>query len=251
MRDGSAVVVSGHFAEKFGLGVADAVELRTPEGPARFRIAAIVDDFLTDLGTIFVLPETDARLWRDDAVNGFHVWLRVAAAEAARSELATALEGACDCAVRTGREFREGFRQMIDAAFQTAYALEAVATAFVVISVTSFFLLTLGERRNEIRTLYAVGATRTQLVREFLLEAGAIGLLGSLLGMASGVPVSYRLVRSTMHASGGLRIDYILPLWTLPALIAGAITLCAIAALPPILRFSRPALAAQRETIDE
>ena len=252
MREGDGVVVSEHFAEKFDLGVADAVELRTPEGPARFRIAAIVEDFLTDLGTVFVLPETYARLWHDDAVNGFHVWLRPGAgAEPVRSALATALETACDCAVRTGQEFREGFRQMIDAAFQTAYALEAVAAAVVVISVMSFFLLTLGERRNEIRTLQAVGATRTQLVREFLLEAGGIGLLGSLLGIASGVLVSYRLVHSTMHASGGLRVDYILPLWTLPALVAGAITLCALAALPPILRFSQPGLAAQRETMDE
>lgn len=252
MRQGTGVLASVHFAEKFGLAPGDPVELRTPSGPVRFRLAAVVDDFLTDLGTVYVAPETYRRLWRDDAVNGFHVWLHPgAAAPHVRAGLAERAGTECDCAVTDGAAFRGGFQRMIDAAFQSAYALEVVAAVVTVISVASFFALTLSERRREIHALHTIGATRRQLVGALLAEAAALGLLGGLLGLAAGVLVSYRLVHTTMHASGGLRIDYLLPLWTVPALVLGAIGLSVLSSLRPVLRFTAPAMAAEPGGFDE
>ena len=251
LQELKSVVVSSHFTEKFNLGVDDEVELRTPAGKRSFRIVAVVEDFLSDLGTIFVDPAAYRTPWRDESVSSFHVWIRDGASlSRVKEDLAKAVESECDCSVMTGAEFRRGFNVMVNAAFQTAYALELVACVVMVVSVASFFALSLGERRREIEGLRAIGASRSQLVRCFLLEAVSIGILGGVLGCVAGVLVSYRLVRTTMHASGGLTLDYVLPIWSIPGLIAGAVLLSVASSVVPVLTQTRSRLAGFNQTLD-
>ena len=234
-----AVAVSGHFAEKFGHRIGDEIELRSPEGFTRVAISAIVDDFLADLGTVFVPPDLLRERWKDESASGFHVWSSGADSIELQGRIAAALEGTCNCEVLSGEEFRSEFNSMMTAAFQTAYALEVVAAIVTIVSIMSFFALVKGERREEIATIGALGATRAQLLNSHLVEAAFIGLVGGVLGCIAGVAVSYRLVRSTMHASGGLDIPYVLEAWALPAVVSAAVIVSVAASLPSVLRSTR------------
>ncbi|MDQ3605883.1 MAG: ABC transporter permease, partial [Gemmatimonadota bacterium] len=69
----------------------------------------------------------------------------------------------------------------------------------------------MAEKRDAIATLRCLGATAPQVVSIYLLQAGAMGLLGALLGAALGVAVQ----------------------WVLPALLSGLLPVEAQAALYP------------------
>lgn len=241
LRHGDGVVVSRHFREQFGRGVGDAVELRTPTGPASFRIEAVVTDYSgTDLGSVFVSPETLRSRWRDPWVNGFHLWLQPGTdAGAARQRVAQALDGRCHCSVSTRAEFRAHAAGLVDGLFAMAYALEVLAALVLVVAVVSFFAVALAERRGEIATLASLGATRRQLLGSFLYEAALIGALGGALGCAVGALLALRMVETTMRIGGGFDLDFTLPASTVVLTLAGAVVLCVLASLGPLWRLTR------------
>ena len=91
-----------------------------------------------------------------------------------------------DYEVHTWKELAAGARDAVD--YQNR-ALGIVIAAFMVVilvGVANALLTSVLERVREIGTLMAVGARRRQVLLLFLFEAGALGVLGSLLGCAAG-----------------------------------------------------------------
>lgn len=75
---------------------------------------------------------------------------------------------------------------MLDSIFYTAYGLELVAILVTIAAVASFLIITLSERSEALEVLRGLGATRSQLVTSFVLEAIVVGLLGAALGCSLG-----------------------------------------------------------------
>jgi putative ABC transport system permease protein len=119
--------------------------------------------------------------------------------------------------------------------FYLAYALEVVAAVVMIIAVMSFFSITLSERAGEISTIHQLGATRRQLIGTLLWEAAIVGLLGSSLGCAIGIPLAQRMTWTTMRLGGGFEFDFVLPAETVAATILGAVLVCALAVLLQVL----------------
>lgn len=61
------------------------------------------------------------------------------------------------------------------------------------IGIMNIMLATVMERRAEIGLLRALGARQKDVVRQFLVEAGLISLLGALLGIALGIALAYAI----------------------------------------------------------
>ena len=55
------------------------------------------------------------------------------------------------------------------------------------IAIISTFLATIAERRKEIGLFRALGATKSHIKRIILVEAGIIGLFGSVIGLTLGL----------------------------------------------------------------
>jgi len=236
MRAGTGVVVSEHFVLKHGLVVGDSITLRSIDGPVEFRIDAVVVDFTSaDLGTIFVSPDVFRKHWREDAALAYHVWISSGSDEArVAAALETKLAELCDCSVMTRDEVETGVAGVVDATFYTTYALEVVAAVVMVVSIASFLVIAMAERRREIATLRSVGATRRQLFGMHLLESALIGLIGGVLGCASGALLARRQVEDTIRAGGGMLLDFVLP-WQTFVIVAGvAILVCVLGAMAPI-----------------
>ncbi|HOV73200.1 MAG TPA: FtsX-like permease family protein [Candidatus Hydrogenedentes bacterium] len=64
--------------------------------------------------------------------------------------------------------------------------LAAISLLVCVVGITNAMLMSVTERYREIGTMKCLGALDWFVVKLFLIEAGAIGLLGSLLGAALG-----------------------------------------------------------------
>ncbi|HEY2429115.1 MAG TPA: FtsX-like permease family protein, partial [Acidimicrobiales bacterium] len=126
--------------------------------------------------------------------------------------------------------------------------------AFIALFVGAFliantFSILIGQRTRELALLRAVGASRAQVIRSMLGEALAVGIAGSVLGLALGVPLALGL-QSLLKAFGfgppanGI---VILSRTIIVSLLVGTgITL--VSSIGPALRASRiPPVAAMRD----
>jgi putative ABC transport system permease protein len=243
MQAGEGALATRVFAERNALAPGDRIELRSPSGLVRLQIGAVIDDYGGgDLGTVFVEPGLFRERWRDTNATAYDVWLSDGvAAEDVRQGLVARLRGRCNCSVLSREEVRTRSAAIVDAIFYSAYALELVAAFVMVVSMLSFFVITLGERTREIRLLHTVGATRRQLVASFLCEALALGLVGGVLGCASGLWLSRRLVEGALRSGLGLVFDFVVPREALVVVLVAAILVSMLAAILPVLRASRAA----------
>jgi len=242
LRTGTGVVASEHFAIKHELSVGDHVELRTPSGPANFRLAAIVIDYTGDLGTLFVAPSVYQRFWLDDGVTAIRVALNTGVTPtSARNLLDPLLAPLCDCSMLTREEFHEEAENIVAATFYTAYGLEAVASFVMVVAIFSFFTIALEERRKEMELLRSIGATRGQVIRSVLFEAGLLGLMGGVVGSVVAFWLAQRIVDGAIRIGGGMALEFVAPSST--ALLATG-----VAVMVSVLASAGPAWLATRES---
>ena len=87
------------------------------------------------------------------------------------------------------------------------------------IGIMNIMMASVLERRSEIGLLRAVGARRADVVRQFLVEAGLIALLGAAAGVMLGVAIAYAIA-----AFAGWAVA-----WSLPGIALGVVVCTAIA----------------------
>lgn len=120
----------------------------------------------------------------------------------------------------------------------TAITTAAALIALVVggLSVVNTMIMAVTERIREIGLRKAVGAKTGRVMREYLLEATMIGLLGGLVGLALGWSVTALL--NLAGASSGLDLFLVTPRLAVIALVF-ATGLGALAGIIPALRAAR------------
>ena len=132
--------------------------------------------------------------------------------------------------------------------FLTAFSLIALGIGcFVIYNV---FSITIAQRLRENALLRAIGASRRQVSTSMFVEAGLIGVVGSLLGFLSGIGLSQAL-SALLNAFGveiptkGLSIS--VSTFVITVVVGTVVTL--LSAIFPALRAGRvPPLAALRDT---
>ncbi len=88
----------------------------------------------------------------------------------------------------------------------------AVLAVFVGgLAVINTMIMSVNERRHEIGLKKAVGASDGEIVREYLIEAAVIGLLGGVLGLLLGWGLASLLNAVTSQALGGSSIFNVTP----------------------------------------
>jgi putative ABC transport system permease protein len=152
---------------------------------------------------------------------GAPVAAREAVAEVARSDALTvapieSVEGAVDDAL--GRVFG-----LLD-----GLALAAVLVAGL--GIVNTLLMDTWERGRELGMLRAAGMSRAQVWRSVVVEAGILGLIGSVVGSAAGLAVGVLLVAT---AGGRLDAGIRLPLPTIAVALVAGVGLAMLAAAQP------------------
>lgn len=189
-------VLGSAVAHKMSLQVGDLLEARD----ARFRVVGVLRETLSLPDGWALVPQDDAReLMRDgstllQATGPDPFWTNAYALidPAVGNQITETL----------ANSLRRGFllhspEQMAQATGQASTLLNTaimgsagIAVIVGALSVINTMFIAVGERTREIGIKKAIGATRWDILREFLAESVLIGLLGGLLGLGLGAALT-------------------------------------------------------------
>jgi putative ABC transport system permease protein len=231
------VAVLGRVAAR-RLGIASADGQPTVFlGQRAFSVIGILDDVerTPDLLLSVVIPDrTAGRLGGDPSDRTLLVDVDLGAAEVVGGEVALALRP--DDPDRLSvvippdqADLREAIGGDLTALL---YGLAGLALLVGTIGIANTTLVAVLERRGEIGLLRALGARQRHVAAQFLLESGALGALGGLLGANLGVV-------AVVVASATQGWATVVPPWVVVAGVPLGATTGVLAGLHPALRAAR------------
>jgi putative ABC transport system permease protein len=206
-------IVSEPFANKHRTHTGDVLRIPLGNGIVPLKVAGIYYDYSNDRG--FVITDNATLLHylpRQPATNiAIYLQPGVDATQVRR-----------DLEKRLSRfPLMIAPNEVFDRTFAVTYALEAVAIIVAMLGAANSLLALVLDRRREIGLIRYLGADRGQVQKMILTEAGLLGLLAGLLGLALGFALSLVLIYVVNKQSFGWTIQFHPPI----LLLGGALLL--------------------------
>jgi putative ABC transport system permease protein len=127
--------------------------------------------------------------------------------------------------------------QLLRQTYSLFDVLALIALLVAGLGVINTLTMNVIERTQEIGMLRSIGLTRGQVLMMILSEAGLMGLIGGILGLAFGILLT-RIFLFAMTAMSGYKVTYLLPL---VAIIAGVLISLVVSQLAAIFPARRAA----------
>ncbi len=215
-----AAMIGARMAARLGIGIGDSVTLISPQGNVTafgtmprlraFRVAAIYEVGMFEYDNSFVfLPIEAGRLFfrTGEDVTGIEVFVReperVWAARRAISEAA-------------GQPVRTYDWQQANSSFFNAVQVERnvmflILTLIILVAafnIISSLIMLVKDKTRDIAILRTMGASRGSVLRIFLMAGTAVGVLGTLGGLALGLlfNVNIESIRQALQALTGTQL---------------------------------------------
>ena len=225
LRAADNVIISEPFANKHQLRAGDTITLPLGHEQVRFRIVDVFYDYGTEKGFMIIDRTRALRYLHDPAVSNMAVYLAPEAnVDEVRAEVERVAAGH-NLVIYTNRSLRAQAIQIFDRTFAITYALEVVAVIVAVIGIAGAMLALVIDRRRELGLLRFLGAAVSQVRKLILVEAGLIGLLANIAGLALGIVLSLLLIFVINKQSFGWTIRFHWPI----AVLLGALSLVYVA----------------------
>ncbi len=210
-----AVVVSEPFSYKHGVKAGDTITLPLGGKLITLRIVDIFYDYGNERGYILLDRSTMLRYLPDPAPSNLAVYLEPGAnLEFVRDEIKHAAAHS-DVLIFSNRDIRREGVRIFDQTFAITYALEAVAVIVAVMGIAGALMSIVIDRRREFGLLRIMGATTGQIRKLILVEAGLIGILANIAGLALGIVLSLVLIFVINKQSFGWTIQFHWPVLVL------------------------------------
>ena len=204
LQAGGAVLVPRSVAGRFGLQAGDLLELRTAQGAAQLRVAAVIAHSLPgSTGESVVVSQADAV--RSLGITGASMFLVAAAPGAAPGLDArlSAVAGQYAMSVVSPAAVGGAVTGALDRTFGLLDLLALAAVLVADLCILDMLAMDVARRVGELGILRAAGLTRGQAWRAVVAEAGILGLAGALLGIVVGVVVSIAVL--VLGGTSGIR----------------------------------------------
>jgi len=248
---GRGAIVSQRVAERYHLRAGGTLVALAGDRTVRFRVAAVLPASVPglDSSVLFVdvatAQEVFGKVGLLDRIDLIVDDKRLGAVKRAVEAVLPHGARAIEPAVRTNE-----IRRMLRSFQLNLAALSYIAMLVGMYLIYNTVAISVVQRRPEIGTLRALGATRGQIFRTFLLEGAAFGACGSLLGLVLGgalaqlsVGAVSRTVDTMYVATHADRVVYD-PLVLLKAFVVGTVLAMLSAAFPALeAAATAPALA--------
>jgi putative ABC transport system permease protein len=166
--------------------------------------------------------------------NSFQVFLKPGADPAGvRQSIIDAYGSQQRLFVLTNQELRDYILRLTDQWFGLTYVQTVVAVLVAGLGIVNALTVSITDRRRELGVLQAVGGLRNQVRHAVWMEAGAIGVIGLVLGLGLGAIQLYYSVEVAQRDLIGTQIGYSYPFGTALALVPVILGAAFLAALGP------------------
>ena len=232
-------VVGRELAQDLGVRVGDRLTVQTSTSSESLRVTALVDLGVRDLNrrtvivplraaqNLLALPggATGLDLTLDD------VWAAQSLAEDLRAQFPYKVES-----------WQESNAQLVSALNAQSVStgiIRGVVLAVVVLGIASVLVVSVVQKQREIGILRAMGATRGQVLRLFLVQGAVVGAVGSAVGLLLAVALIWAFTTFVRGSDGLPLFNITLPLDT-AVQVALVATVCGVlAAIAPARRAAR------------
>lgn len=232
-------IVGTELARDLGLRVGDRFSVNTGRVTDSMRVSALVDLGIKDLNRrTVIVPLRSAQSLLE--LPGGATVLELQVADVWQAErLAAGLRQALPYKVESWQETNAQLVSALRAQSISTAVIRGVVAAVVVLGIASVLVVSVVQKQREIGILRAMGATRGQILRVFLLQGAVVGALGSVLGVLLAMLLVWLFTTLAVGPDGQPMFVIHLPPGT-AAYTALLATVCGVlAALAPARRAAR------------
>ena len=219
VQEGTAAVVSTRFEELFRVGPGDQLTIPTPAGERDVPVIASVPSFTWERGLITIgrqhLIDWFGRTGVSDYQLTFEEGADPAAVRAQVEEFVR--DSPVPVYVSSGSEYLQVIEGTVKQVRSLFDAMVGVVVGAAILAIINALIISVIERRTELGIMRALGTSRRQLRSMVAVEAGALGVVGGLVGVAFGF-LAHRAAMVAVGHQGGMPVEYEF-VWA-PALIA-------------------------------
>jgi len=227
-------ILGRELAADLGVRVGDRLTLQTGLVSDSVRVTALVDLGVKDLNrrTVIVpLRAAQSLLGLPGGATGLDLALKnVWTAQA----LAADLRRQFPYKIESWQENNAQLVSALNAQSVSTAIIRGVVLAVVVLGIASVLVVSVVQKRREIGILRAMGTTRGQILRVFLVQGAVVGAVGSVLGIALAVLLIWLFTHFVRGSDG-------LPLFAITLPLATALQVAFIATLCGVLAAIAPA----------
>ena len=229
-------IVGRELADDLGVRVGDRFTVQTGTVNESVRVTALVDLGVRDLNrrTVIVPLRTAQNLLALPGgatnldIKLFDVWTA--------QKLAEDLRARYPYKVESWQENNAQLVSALNAQSVSTSIIRSVVMIVVVLGIASVLVVSVVQKGREIGILRAMGTTRTQILRVFLLQGAVVGVLGSMLGLLLAVVLIAAFTHFVKGSDGLPLFDISLP-WRTALNVALLASTCGVlAAIAPARR---------------
>jgi len=232
---GGATIVPQALADRLGLDLGQVLDVSGADGTALpLKVVAIAERTLPGKGGEAMLVgwgDATGRLGVAGA-DAFAVRFASNAAPTVREDLATAATSLA-LSVVTLDQIQGAIDSELGRIFGLFDGLALVAVLVAALGIVNTLTMNVIERVREIGILRAAGMTRGQVWSSVVVEAGIVGLTGSLIGVGAGLAIGFAMIALAGGQAGAGGLEGLVP-WAIvfAAVILGVAVAMLAAAYP-------------------
>jgi len=237
LPDQDNVAINEGLAIKERLQPGDTLVLPTPHGPVRFGVTAIIVDFTSDSGVIWLDINTYRRHWRDPLVDTYEVYIEPGARiETVRQAILDRFAGKRELFALPAAEFKVEVQKILDRSFMMTNAVVIITLIVASLGIIITLLASVLERTREIGILRGIGMQRGQVSAVVLIESTLIGAVAGVLGGGAGVLIGWMSMEGLFRLYTGPSLSYQIHAPALAGALLLAVVLSALAGVYPARR---------------
>nr|WP_042331464.1 ABC transporter permease [Desulfosporosinus orientis] len=202
--------ISQSLAIKYGVHRGEKLKIPTPNGTIEFSVVAVVKDFSSYNGSVYMNRQDYIRYWRDSSFDYIYLTLEPGVSPAFVQEL---LEGSLKNDFRTqvvlASEFREGMISLNSDICNIFNFIIIIILLVAAVGTTNSLLISVLEKRREIGALRVVGYTRGQIRGMLMIEVGLLFFAGIVLAIPTAAAIQIACTVFDKNVNGWVLDIYI------------------------------------------
>ncbi|MES2189460.1 MAG: FtsX-like permease family protein [Pseudomonadota bacterium] len=230
-------IIGRELASDLGVRVGDRLNVNTGTVSDSVRVTALVDLGVKDLNRRTVIVPLRAAQNLLGLPGGATVLELQVSDVWAADAIASSLRREFPYKVESWQETNAQLVSALNAQSVSTAVIRGVVLIVVVLGIASVLVVSVVQKRREIGILRAMGATRGQILRVFLVQGAVVGALGSLLGVLLAVLLIWLFTAFVRGADG-------LPLFAITLSLASAARVALLATVCGVLAAIAPARSA-------